>query len=299
MGAAMASGGAPVSEFSEPAAASTRPPPIAVLRLIDGFEFLLDERPMRIGTAAQRLLGLLALRRAPISRGQAAGILWPEVPSRRAAANLRSVTWRFQRPYVPFDTSLGNLRLAADLRVDLHEAQADAQLLLRQRSPLAASQLQSLLQANLHGELLPGWSESWLVDERERFRQLRLHALESLCAQLTAAGWHGPAVQTGLAVVASDPLRETGHSVLIKAYLAEGNYGDALRQFRRYCELAQTELHVAPSPRLRENLHAALRGRSTAAAASGPTWSAQREIACCSAGHFGCVLRTAEPVRST
>jgi DNA-binding SARP family transcriptional activator len=103
----------------------------------------------------------------------------------------------------------------------------------------------------LSGDFLPDWSEDWVLIERERFRQLRLHALEAICEQLTLAGRYGQAIDAGLAAVAGEPLRESAHRALIRAYLSEGNRVEALRQYELYRGLAHTELHVQPSPRMR------------------------------------------------
>jgi DNA-binding SARP family transcriptional activator len=154
----------------------------AELRLIGGFEFRVEGWPVRVGAAAQRLLALLAVRDQSTSRYQATGILWPDFTAERAAANLRSVIWRLQRSYPCFDTSCGDLRLVKDMQVDLHSVGESARMLLHQRAPLREDQLHKLLQANFYDELLPDWSEDWLIAERERFRQIRLHALEALCA---------------------------------------------------------------------------------------------------------------------
>ena len=40
----------------------------------------------------------------------------------------------------------------------------------------------------LRSDLLPSWYEEWLGIEQERFRQLRLHALEATSDQLLAEG---------------------------------------------------------------------------------------------------------------
>jgi DNA-binding SARP family transcriptional activator len=88
--------------------------------------------------------------------------------------------------------------------------------------------------------------------ERERFRQLRLHALEALCEQLTLDGRFGQAVDAGLAAVAAEPLRESAHRVVISAYLAEGNKVEAVRQFKFYQQLARQELDVQPSALMRD-----------------------------------------------
>jgi DNA-binding SARP family transcriptional activator len=87
--------------------------------------------------------------------------------------------------------------------------------------------------------------------ERERFHQLRLHALEALCDRLITAGRYGEAIDAGLAVVAAEPLRESAHRALIKAHLAEGNHGEAYRQYQLCREILRDELGVEPSNALR------------------------------------------------
>jgi DNA-binding SARP family transcriptional activator len=96
-------------------------------------------------------------------------------------------------------------------------------------------------------DLLPGWDSDWLLVERERLRQIQLHALEALSARLLTHGRFGEAVQAALAAIATEPLRESAHSALIAAYLSEGNSAEADRHFRHYCELLWTELRLSPS----------------------------------------------------
>jgi DNA-binding SARP family transcriptional activator len=131
--------------------------------------------------------------------------------------------------------------------VDLHEISELARAVIEgevDSSTLDFSQL------SLQGDLLPDWYEDWIVVERERFRQLRLHALECLCDRLRKEGMFAEAVEAGLAAVASEPLRESSHRVLIAAYLAEGNRGEAIREYRAYRDLVRDELGVDPSPRM-------------------------------------------------
>ena len=102
-------------------------------------------------------------------------------------------------------------------------------------------------------DLLPDWSEEWVTCERARFHELRLHALETLCERLSAAGRHGEAVEAGVVAVAAEPLRESSQRSLIRAYQAEGNQGQAIRQYRRLQQLLRDELDVEPSFHLDEN----------------------------------------------
>jgi DNA-binding SARP family transcriptional activator len=81
------------------------------------------------------------------------------------------------------------------------------------------------------GELLPGWYEDWVLVERERLRQLRMHALEALAEKLTEAGRYGVAMQAAYAAVRADPVRESAHRAVVRVHLAEGNVLEALRAY--------------------------------------------------------------------
>jgi DNA-binding SARP family transcriptional activator len=102
----------------------------------------------------------------------------------------------------------------------------------------------------LSADILPDWYDDWVSVERERFRQLRLHALEALSERLVAAGRYALAIEAGVAAVAGEPLRESAHRVLIRAHVAEGNHSEAVRQYHAFRRLLQTELSLDPSPQM-------------------------------------------------
>ncbi|WP_236681061.1 AfsR/SARP family transcriptional regulator [Streptomyces siderophoricus] len=106
---------------------------------------------------------------------------------------------------------------------------------------------------------MPDWPDEWVTTERERFRQIRLHALEALCRRLTELGEHRSAIDAGLSAVAADPLRETAQRVLMEAHLAEGNLSEAVRQYRTYAGLLRRELGVEPTVHLTSLLPQAAR----------------------------------------
>ena len=55
-------------------------------------------------------------------------------------------------------------------------------------------------------------------------------------------------MEAALLAVAAEPLRESAHRALLQAHIAEGNMGEALRDYGRYRDLLRRELGVAPSP---------------------------------------------------
>jgi len=226
------------------------PLPLRVVQLhvLDAFTLVVDGERMEIAHPAQRLMALLAVKRHPVARSHAAGVLWLDHTDERAAGNLRSVLWRLRAIGYPLiDTRNGTLQLMPPVTVDLHAAVAVAHRWLAGIETDADRELGSTA---LEGELLPDWYDDWVTDERERFRQLRLHALEVMADRLAAMGRWGDAVLAALAAVSADPLRESAHRAVIKVHLAEGNVAEAIRQLRRCERLMIDEVGVPPSPSL-------------------------------------------------
>lgn len=213
--------------------------------LLGGFTLTCDGVEAELPLSAQRLVAFLALQDAPLLRLYVAGVLWPDTSEKRSYANLRSALWRLRKvPHAVVDARTANLRLAPGVAVDAREAAATARALLEGSG--IAPPPPKLLTA----DLLPDWYEDWVVGERERLRQLRLHALEMLAHRLTDSGSFGLAAEAGLAALRSDPLRESANRALIRVFLAEGNPAEAVRHYRSYSILLERELGLAPSPQM-------------------------------------------------
>jgi DNA-binding SARP family transcriptional activator len=217
------------------------------LSLLGGFELKSNGRTVSVTQAAERLLAFLAIRARPMLRLYVAGTLWAESTEQHAIGNLRSALWRLgQSGHRLIEADADHLRLASFVHVDLYDVTERARKLLNG----GAAQEGDFRAIRPAAELLPDHYDEWVLIERERYRQLRMHALEILCVQLTAAGRHGEAVEAGLAAVSGEPLRESAHRVLIRAHLAEGNRCEAIRQFDRYRSVLQRELGLEPSPEI-------------------------------------------------
>lgn len=237
----------------------TTPVPGFHLRLLDRFELRFRERVVPVTVGPQRLVTFLALHSRLLPRGQVAGMLWPDVPTDRANANLRASIWRMPpkcRPVI--ELSLRHIQLGAGVTVDLTEAVSLAQRLLDNSKRCDENDLSSDARSKLSCDLLPACYDDWALVECERFHQLRLHALEALCERLTAAQRYGEAVDAGLSAVCAEPLRESAHRALIKAHIAEGNWAEARKQYELYRRILHDELGIEPTPGLRKLLLAVL-----------------------------------------
>ena len=220
-----------------------------LLRLLGGFELSLEGTPQQLPLSSQRIVAFLALQARPVLRQFVAGTLWPESSDARANAKLRTALWRLGRAHsVLAEGTAKHLALADALEVDLHDVVTRARRLIHGGRHPRFGDLARLSEA---ADLLPDWYDDWVLIERERFRQLRLSALECLCVELTAERRFPQAVEAGVSAIAADPVRESAHRALISAHLAAGNSGEALRQYRLCRSLLAQRLGAEPSREMR------------------------------------------------
>jgi DNA-binding SARP family transcriptional activator len=219
------------------------------LALLGGFSLQLGSEIVNLSPHLQRPLALLSLSDAPLARHYVAGALWGDSTERHALASLRSALWKLRDNGLELIEHVGDsLRLSGQVDVDVRRATHLARDLMR---GCFEEKALGLLEPPLLSELLPGWYDDWVLVERERYRQLSLHAFELLCEHLTEQSRFGPAVLAGLAAVSREPLRESGYRALMKAYLAEGNVCEAMRSYDQYTLIAARELGIGPSPQMR------------------------------------------------
>jgi DNA-binding SARP family transcriptional activator len=226
---------------------------------------------------AQRLIAHLSLSGRP-GRSAIAGQLWPDVPEEHAHGSLRSALWRVQKA-VPglVEASGGALGLTSGVRVDVREFTDWAR---RVMDPHAVTDGMVTPDVALPGELLPGWYDDWVLIARERFRQLKMHALEVLADRLADSGRYGEAAQAAYAAVEIEPLRESAHRAVLRVHFAEGNAGEAVRAYEAFRDLLADGLRVAPSPLMEDLMLRGLRrGRpGTRGAWSAPAGPAGRRV---------------------
>ncbi len=219
------------------------------LRLLGGFEVRAGMELVYLPLNAQRLVAFLAVRERPQLRTTVASSLWLDTTEARAAANLRTALWKIRGLNERLVEAHGSyLTLGGDIEIDLGSLIAQARRLIGPDTELAPRDASS---DSLRGDLLPDWDEDWIQFERERLRQLRVHALEALCRRLSEYGRHAEAVDAGQAAIAAEPLRESAQRTLISAHLAEGNVCEAKRQFSLYRDLLWDSLRIPPSEELR------------------------------------------------
>lgn len=219
------------------------------LGLLGSFSLRIDEKLVGLPMNAQRLVSFLALHDGVLLRNHVAGSLWGDTTERHAAGSLRSALWRLGHPNQPLvEATDSHLQLSTSISVDVRASQALAKRVLDGAHDLAEQDLDENL---LSADVLPDWTEDWVLVKREYHTQLRLRALETLCRRLTEMGRFGQAVQAGMLAVSGEPLRESAQRTLIAAHLAEGNVAAAVKQYDSFREMLRQELGLEPSGEMR------------------------------------------------
>jgi DNA-binding SARP family transcriptional activator len=199
-------------------------------------------------------------RSRPVGRSELIDILWPDEapPSCETALNavvskLRSL---LARAGLNASATLASgpgcyqLRLPARAWVDL-EAAADAiheaEAALRAGDPARAYGPSAVAHHIARRPFLPGEDGPWMAARRARLRSVLLRALE---CRAEVYLWNAElplAADAACDIIALEPLRESGHRLLIRALAAAGNTAEALSAYERCRKLIAKELGVDPS----------------------------------------------------
>jgi DNA-binding SARP family transcriptional activator len=208
------------------------------ITVLGPFTLVQDGATVPLGVDSRRVVAYLAVHPRPQPRQALAADLWAGVPAEAALRLLDEAVDAIDVPGLLADGAAEELALSPDVEVDLAQAMA----LVRTLPDRARGE--DLEIAPLCDDILPSWTAPWIAVERERFRQLRLHALEELSLRRTAAGRHDEAIEIAQVAVRAAPSRESSRRVLIEAHLAQGNIAAAVAEYDEYHELLRSSVGV-------------------------------------------------------
>lgn len=219
------------------------------IRLFGPPEFRVNGEPLpRMKTRkGLYILALLALRYdRDVERGWLAGTIWPENEEGAALTYLRQSLSDLRNALGDGATRLLS-PTPRTLRLDLGGADVD---LITFRQCLKRGDRASLEQAvSLYrGPLLEGWTEDWLLLEREGCTQSYLGALEMLAQQATQSEGSdsASAVRYLREIVAADPLRESACRALMQALAATHDYAALTQVYRTLRAVLRREVNAEP-----------------------------------------------------
>jgi predicted ATPase/DNA-binding SARP family transcriptional activator len=217
--------------------------------LLGRVEITLDDQPVT-GFASEKellLLCYLLLNPGEHSRSQLAGLLWGEMSEARARANLSTAVYNL-RQLLP--NAIEATRKTAAFNPD-QPVWLDTAVL--QQALDEDNDVLTTAVAHYRGPFLDGLYppdapelESWLQQERERWRLLALTGLDRLAHRQTRAGEWAAAIASLRRLLDLEPWREESHRLLMRLLAGSGQFNAALVQYETCRELLLDELGVEP-----------------------------------------------------
>ena len=202
---------------------------------------------------------LAAERGRPVERSELTDALWADEvpPSSETALNaivskLRRLLVRANLPCGALTSGAGyyELRLPESTWLDL-EAAADAiheaETAIHAGDPARAYGPSAVAHHIARRPFLPGWRGAWVESRRNRLRNVLLRALECRGEVYLWNHEYTLAVEAAYELMALEPLRESGHRLLIRSLAAAGNTAEALWAYEKCRRLIAKEIGVDPS----------------------------------------------------
>lgn len=214
-----------------------------------------DDQPVALAEREQALLTAVAMRPEALSRDRLTDMLWPDL-SESAARNafhvcLHRVKTRLGDENAIVRTHEG-YRLGTEVRVDLWEIDR-AVARIRANDAFDAAQLARLrdLYDRLRATRPPKFEAwEWFEPVERHLRELRCEVAQALAKHALDDGRTQDALALCHEMIAYDPCDEPAREIAIRAYLTSGDRAAALRHFRQYRDVLQSELQCEPSSAL-------------------------------------------------
>jgi DNA-binding SARP family transcriptional activator len=195
----------------------------------------------------ESLLAYLVLHPEEHLREKIATLFWGESSDEHARRSLRmaltAVRQQLGTELLLTDRETVQLNPDSGLWVDALEFEILA------REFLATDQSALHINNELYrGELLDGFDDEWIRNERARLRTLYLDVLLRLTQRFREQGEYSRAIETAHQVLATDVANERAHQQLMWCYLFLDEREAAFKQYAECRRALQEELDVEPSP---------------------------------------------------
>ncbi|HEY0615865.1 MAG TPA: BTAD domain-containing putative transcriptional regulator [Candidatus Elarobacter sp.] len=227
-----------------------------VVELVTG-RVLRDGEPVTLAEREHALLTAIAVRAEALSRDRLTDMLWPDL-SESAARNafhvcLHRLKSRLNDESVVVRTREG-YRLGSDVRVDLWEIdRALAGLRAAEASGGGRTERFRDLYERLRASRPPKFEAwEWFEPIERHLRELRCEVAQAMAKHALDEGRAADALALCHEMIAYDPCDEPAREIAIRAYLESGDRAAALRHFRQYRDVLQSELQCEPSETLAE-----------------------------------------------
>jgi DNA-binding SARP family transcriptional activator len=234
------------------------------MQTLGGFNVAIAHSPLlfSITPRLQALLAYLAIHKStPQSRTHIAFMFWPDSSEEQAHTNLRKLIFHLRRElpgvctYIHFDSGTLQFYPSMDIQVD-HETfiSCNARVDAARKGGDHAAEKNALEEAiaAYHGEFMTGYYEEWIVQERERLKELFMTALHRMVSLLENLHRYEEAVQYAHRLLQQEPLHEENCLWLMRLHNSNHDRNGAIQVYLTYIARLEREMGEEPGPRLKQ-----------------------------------------------
>lgn len=223
---------------------------------------LVDQSELRGPQTRLTLAYLVLHRRRPVPVDELASAVWGGElapswePSLRAILSRLRATLAEAHAGARIETDRGCYQ--ADLGACTVDIEAAANALDRaegaaRRGTLEAAWPEATVAASIAARgFLPGQDQPWVSDLRSELRATWVRALDVLAACYLASGQDALVVALARQQIDAEPYRESSYRHLMRAHLAQGNRGEAIRAYAELRQRLADDLGVDTDPATRQ-----------------------------------------------
>ncbi len=225
------------------------------VRLLGTFAIQCDGKPVVISSRIAQSLFAYLLLTAGVQhrREKIAGMLWPDMAEKKARTYLRHELWRIRK--VLSTMSKVDYLIANDINISFNastEYWLDAATLKELGEGADVEEFKSALSA-YQGELLPGFYEEWITQEREHLHSVYDQKMSMLLGLLENEERWQEILEWAERWISFGNAPETAYQFLLLAFDSLGDHANAAATYER-CIQALRELDLEPSEQTRSLL---------------------------------------------
>jgi predicted ATPase/DNA-binding SARP family transcriptional activator len=208
------------------------------------------------------LLAFLSLHRNRLHfRDEIGEMLWPESDLQVSRRNLRQALLSLRHALEPPPLPSGSVLQVAQSRLQLNpevlttDISEFEDLIDKARETKQPEKRFDYLKQAIslyRGELLPGFDELWVLNERLRMEDLYISSLSQLIEECERLGRTDEAIDFLRLALAKEPLTEAWHTGLMRQYLKSGRPTSALKQYAELETMLVEQLHCQPDHESKE-----------------------------------------------
>jgi len=222
------------------------------VKLIGTFDIQCDGKPVTISSRAAQSLFAYLIINAGIShrREKLAGMFWPDVSEEKARAYLRHELWLIRKAFS--SKSKSDTLITDDLNIAFNasaEYWLDAAALESASESASIEELMTALSV-FHGELLPGFYDDWVTQEREHLQSIFEQKITRLLETLEGAARWNDILEWAERWISHGQGSEAAYRYLMIAYDALGERAKVTSTYER-CVQVLRELDLEPSEQTR------------------------------------------------